>query len=464
MSGVNRRSFIAGSAALITAPAIGLNLRTTDVDIVIIGAGAAGIAAGRRVATAKKSFVILEAANRIGGRCVTDTAVFGFPFDLGAHWIDDTDSNPLLTSLPAQHGLDVYVAPRSQIIRVGRRNARNIELENFFSALTRARQSIVGIAHARADVPASFALPKDLNEWQRLIEFILGPYTYGKELEKISALDLALVHEHEKNSFCRQGYGTLLTTLSADLPIKLSTPAMKIRWGDGLLIETTQGSLRPRAAIVTVSTNVLASTKITFTPVMPERQHDAARQLSLGSFDHIALDIPGNPLDLRDDDLIFEQKDEPPTAALLAKVSGTPLHLVEVCGAFGRELTAQGDAAMGDFAREWLASLFGSNIKNLIRRSHATRWNNEPWVLGAMSAAAPGEQRARRILMEPVGGRIFFAGEAVHETQWGTVTGAWESGTRAAELALRFIGAITPEQEHMPSRRLPKQRLQRDFR
>ena len=118
---------------------------------------------------------------------------------------------------------------------------------------------------------------------------------------------------------------------------------------------------------------------------------------------------------------------------------------------------------MINFANEWLAALFGSNIKKAIRNSQATRWNNEPWVLGAISAAAPGEQRARRILTEPIGGRIFLAGEALHETQWGTVTGAWDSGKRAAELALRRIGVL-PEKEDRPTRRtLPKQRLQRNY-
>ena len=109
--------------------------------------------------------------------------------------------------------------------------------------------------------------------------------------------------------------------------------------------------------------------------------------------------MPGNPLGLQRDDLVFEQGADPRTAALLANVSGTDLHLVEVAGDFGRELSAQGEAAMIDFAREWLASLFGSDVKSAIKRSHATRWNHEPWVLGAMSAATPGDADARRVLM-----------------------------------------------------------------
>jgi monoamine oxidase len=115
---------------------------------------------------------------------------------------------------------------------------------------------------------------------------------------------------------------------------------------------------------------------------------------------------------------------------------------------------------MVDFARQWLASLFGENIKAAVKRGQATRWNEAPFVRGGYSAAAPGESDARRILMEPIEGKIWFAGEAVHETLWGTVEGAWESGTRAAEAALRHIGALKEPEAEKPARR-PRARRRR---
>jgi monoamine oxidase len=95
---------------------------------------------------------------------------------------------------------------------------------------------------------------------------------------------------------------------------------------------------------------------------------------------------------------------------------------------------------MIDFAVGWLGGLYGADMKKAVKRKHATRWNEEPWVLGATSAAAPGAQSARKTLMEPLNNRIFFAGEAAHETLWGTVGGAWESGERAAAAALNVVG------------------------
>jgi monoamine oxidase len=105
---------------------------------------------------------------------------------------------------------------------------------------------------------------------------------------------------------------------------------------------------------------------------------------------------------------------------------------------FRRDLAARA-VEMIDFALQWLTGLYGSDMKKAVKRSHATRWNAAPWVLGAFSAAAPGAQGSRRVLMEPLNNRLWFAGEAVHETLWGTVGGAWESGERAADAVMRAM-------------------------
>jgi monoamine oxidase len=318
----------------------------------------------------------------------------------------------------------------------------------------RAQRALADAGRAKTDVAGLKALPRDLGDWQAAVEFILGPYGCGKDLKDVSAIDLARLPERDSDAFCRQGYGALLAKLAADLPVRLASPAQRIDWDrNGVDVVTPKGTLRARTAIVTVSTNVLAGDKIEFKPELSKRQLDAAAKLSLGSYDYIALDMPSNPLGLQRDELVFEQSTTPRTAALLANVSGGGLHLVDVAGSFGRELAAKGEAAMLDFAREWLVTTFGTDVKRAIKRSHVTRWNDEPWVLGAMSAATPGNSDARKILMEPIGGRLWFAGEAVHETQWGTVGGAWESGVRAAEAALLRMGALKDPNEDRPSRR-----------
>jgi len=204
-----------------------------------------------------------------------------------------------------------------------------------------------------------------------------------------------------------------------------------------LEVGTTRGRFNASAVIITASTGVLSKGKIKFDPPLPQRHLDAIAKLPLGSYDHIALELEGNPLGLQNDELVFEKATSNRTAALLANVSGRPLCLIEVGGRFGAGLAAQGEAAMVAFATDWLGELYGADIKKAVRRKHATNWAKEPWALGAFSAAQVGGQSSRRTLMEPLASRVYFAGEAVHETLWGTVGGAWESGERAAETVLK---------------------------
>ena len=458
MSSLSRRSFVAGAAALAATPALGAIGGSGEVDVVIVGAGAAGIAAARRVAATNRRFLLLEASGRIGGRCVTDSKIFGVPYDLGAHWIHNPDTNPLAKLAT---GLDIYPAPRAQTLRVGPRPARDSELETYLAAVLRAHRGMKDLGKAKTDFPASRLLPKDLFDWQSTIEFMLGPLATGKDLNEISAFDMARALDRDGEAFCRQGYGALLAKLAAGIPVQLSTPVEALLWGNKLAVDTPKGNVIARTVIVTASPNVLASDKIEFIPPLPKRQLDAASKLALGSYDHIALEMPGNPLGLQNDDMVFEQASGPRTATMLANVSGSPLHLVEVAGSFGRELSAKGEAAMVDFAGEWVASLFGANAKRAIKRSHATRWNEDPWVQGGMSAAGPGNADARKILMEPFNGRVWFAGEALHDTQWGTVAGAWESGTRAAEAALRKLGALNEGGDDKPAKNGNKRKRRR---
>ena len=255
---------------------------------------------------------------------------------------------------------------------------------------------------------------------------------------------------------CRQGLGVLIARLGEQVPLALSTPASQISWsGRDVAVETPAGKIAARAAIVTVSSNVLAAGNIKFTPEIPKRQIDAAAKLSLGSYDRIALQLPGNPLGLARDDVIIEQSNSTHTALLSANIGGSSLCVIDVAGSFGHDLSGQGEKAMVAFAVEWLTKLFGSEIAAAVKKSSATRWNASPFTLGAMSVAEPGGQPSRKILAEPIGS-MFLAGEATHETLWGTVDGAWESGERAAEAALRKIGALS-EPATAPSR-APKPR------
>jgi monoamine oxidase len=280
-------------------------------------------------------------------------------------------------------------------------------------------------------------------------------------LKDFSAVDKVRAADRNTVFACRQGMGTLIAKLAEGIPVALSTPATRLDWGNrDVTVDTPSGRITARAAIITVSTGALMSGNIKFASEMPKRVLDAASKLSLGSYDHIALQIPGNPMGLSRDDVIVEQSTSNKTALLLANIGGSSLCSIDVGGSFGRDLSSQGEAAMVAFAKEWLANLFGSDVVKAVKKSSATRWNASPYVLGAISAAAPGGQGSRKILTEPIGA-MFLAGEATHETLWGTVDGAWESGERAADAALRRIGAI---KDNEPVAAIPAPHAQRSRR
>jgi monoamine oxidase len=454
---LSRRSFLAASAALAARSARAAPAPSSGpFDVVIIGAGAAGIAAARRFAAAGRRYVVIEATDHIGGRCVTDMTSFGVPFDRGAHWIYLPDSNPV-TKLTPTSGIDIYPAPESQKVRIGLRYAREGELEDFLTAQVRTTRAIDEVAR-KADIPCVQAVPPDLGDWRATVDFVLGPYFCAKDLAQVSSFDFAHARERKSAAFCKQGFGALVAALGQGLNIQLATPATTVDTRSGISVETARGTVGARTAIVTVPTNVVSSGGLKFSPELGHHQIDAFGRMSLGSYDHIALELLNNPLGLESDDLVFQKSADTHTAAMLANVSGTELCLVDIGGAFGHDLSAQGEAAMIDFAINWLAGLYGSEVKSAIGRKHATRWDADPYARGAWSAAVPGSQFARRQLLEPVADNVWYASEAAHETLWGTVGGAWESGERAANAVLAHLGPVrleTPAQAEAAKKRVP---------
>ena len=152
------------------------------------------------------------------------------------------------------------------------------------------------------------ALPKDLGDWRPAVEFVLGPFTCGKSLDEISAMDFSRALERDADAYCRQGYGALLARLAADLPVQFGVAAQRLlSLRNSVEIETTRGRIVARAVIMTVSTGVLGAERIRFEPALPPRHRDAIAKLSLGAYEHVALELKGNPLQAQNDDLIFEK-------------------------------------------------------------------------------------------------------------------------------------------------------------
>ena len=272
---------------------------------------------------------------------------------------------------------------------------------------------------------------------------MLGANFAGKDLKDLSAIDKARAQDRNAAIACRQGLGTLIAKLGEQVPLSLSTPASRIAWSSrDVTVETPAGKIAARAAIVTVSSNVLAAGNIKFTPDIPKRTLDAAAKLSLGSYDRIALQMPGNPLGLSRDDVVIEQSNSTRTA-LMYRQYGWIVAVLDRCRGLVRPRSLGAGRAGDGRVRDGVAD------QTVRQRCRNGREEIERDALERRALCARrdvGRRRragrpSRKILTEPVG-CMFLAGEATHETLWGTVDGAWESGERAAEAALRRIGAL----------------------
>ena len=123
--GLSRRGAIVALASALSAPALAGLRSDPDFDVLIVGAGAAGIAAARRFAGSKWKFGILEASDRRGGRCFTDTATFKLPYDRGACSIH-LPAQSSLAKLAAQNGTELYPDPERQQRSAGKAFAQDM--------------------------------------------------------------------------------------------------------------------------------------------------------------------------------------------------------------------------------------------------------------------------------------------------------------------------------------------------
>lgn len=426
----------------------------TETDIVIIGAGVAGLGAAAACRDAGRRAVVLEASGRVGGRAWTDypAALGGVWFDMGAVWFHDAEHNPLVPI--ARQAGDTLL--RSDEIRqertfIGDRFASEAELAAYGEAWPRYEAAADRALADGGDVSLAEVtrrLPDD--PWVATLEAWEGPVICAVDADRFSTRDWRRNALGGSNLVADGGIGAFVERrLAPGLDIRLHAPVTAVRWGGAggaVTVETAGGPVSARACIVTVSTGVLASGTLAFDPPLPARITDAVRALPMGLAMKVALRASGpDRLDLPlhcSVDRILERQGEP-----LMPFQCWPFGRDYVQGWIGGsvawDLARAGDAAAVDFALSYLRRAFGGRVDRLFAggASLVTHWEADPWVRGAYCYAIPGSAMARDTLAEPVAdGHLMFAGEACHVGFAGTVAGAWISGQSAARRALTAIG------------------------
>ncbi|MFC3126565.1 flavin monoamine oxidase family protein [Pseudoroseomonas globiformis] len=411
-------------------------------DIVVVGAGAAGIAAARAIQAAGVTVQVLEARTRPGGRAWTDVRTLGAPFDLGATWLHQAGENGL-TQL-AEGAFD-HDTVRSHGCLVDGRPATRDEMAEYDAAYGRFHPVLAAARDGAAPGDSAAVHAPRGGFWDATVAHWEGPVICAAPLSAMDLRDFLDTQLGGPNLLLRGGVGGLLAKLAGALPVTYGMAVERIDWsGPGVLLEGGFGRIAARAAIVTAPTAVLAAGAIRFLPGLPGNTEQAIHDLPLGLLNKVGLRAAGE-----------DRLDLPPFGGLERRVEAEDeAAMTFVAWPFGRDhmmgflggtaawdLSRQGPAALLDHAFSELSCAYGARAAAALRREPAlaSDWGNDPFSRGSYSHARPGRAEARRILGRPLAeGRLAFAGEACHPRLAATVGGAWASGLQAAAAALAF--------------------------
>lgn len=400
-------------------------------DAIVIGAGAAGIAAARRLHDAGRRIIVLEARSRIGGRAWTMAAA-GFPLDLGCGWLHSADRNPW-SEIAGDLRLSIDRTPppwTRPSLPVG---FAIEDQQAFRDALDAFYDRVEEVAQTGRDAAASECLPAD-GRWNALIGTV-ATFIAGAEWDKVSAIDLHRYADTGVNWRVAEGYGHLVAQYASGLDIVLDCPVRRIEHsGRDVRVETGRGTMTADAVIVTIPSALIAREAILFAPSLPEKI-DAAAQLPLGHDDKLFLSLDRAD-EFEKDSRLFGRTDRTGTGAYHMRPFGRPLIECYFGGSLAEALERGGSQAFFDFAKGELVDLLGSDFAKRITPIAEHSWGTDPFAGGAYSYAKPGYADSRAKLAAPVDGRLFFAGEACSTEDFSTAHGAYLSGVAAAEALL----------------------------
>jgi monoamine oxidase len=412
----------------------------SEFDIIIVGGGAAGIGAARRLAAHGTSVLLLESSSRLGGRAYTQD-LGGYPLDLGCEWLHSGDRNAWVgiaeaSGFPVNRGEPPWAKAHPGIVQD----------EDDQEAAWRAygdweeRLRMVAAGSDRA----SDALEPD-GTWNAYVRAIAG-FMSGKGPEEISAADYLAYDAAStgRNWHLPLGYGALVAaSLPSSTSLRLATPAERIDLtADGVAVTTRAGTVRAGAAILTVSTAVLAGDAIRL-PSGVDPWREAAASLPLGRNEKLFLEIEREAA-FEPDAHAYGDLHDLRSAAYSIRPNGWPVIEAFLGGDGARIVEEEGPAAGFAHVSAELAAVFGSDVASAVRPLAATSWSRMASIGGAYSCALPGRSQARARLAQPFEDRLFFAGEATHPFDFTTAHGAHDSGQRAADEALAALAGRHP--------------------
>jgi monoamine oxidase len=420
--------------------------RPRVAEVIVIGAGIAGLAAARRLMEWDYDVIVLEARDRIGGRVWTDHSI-GLPLDLGASWIHGVKGNPI-SDLADQAGAARVVTDYDSLTRYKSdgteiSNQEDADIDTLFEQFY--EQVAVWQEELDNDISLQEGLDLFISNKRFSREGMLNLlYAVNTELEHEYGADVSdlSLWEFDQDNDTRgadvifpDGYEPIIQRLADGLDIRLNQIVRRVEYTEsGVSITTETGVFEAQAALVTLPLGVLKSEAVTFEPPLPGWKTKSISRLNMGVLNKCYLKFPTVFWDEESHLLgyISEEKGHWCEWLNLAALIDQPVLLGFNAGQFGLEIESWSDDRIVVSAMTTLRTIYGTSIPEpeawLI-----TRWGQDPFALGSYSHIPPfASGDDYDTLAKPVN-RLFFAGEATHRQYPSTVNGAYLSGLRAAD-------------------------------
>lgn len=422
--------------------------------VIVIGAGAAGLAAARELGARRFDVTVLEGRDRVGGRVWTDDSL-GHPVDLGAAWLEGTRGNPI-----AALARELGVKSKRTNYRshdVIDRDGQPLQARQAFQLFVRAMQGLEKtallnrerIANEATDLSIAEALAQvswdeGLSEPGRLVARWALAWRVGADAAE-ALKDISLRGywaEGEGEGFgghyrlFPRGYGQVLVGLARGLDVRLGTRVERIEQDSGGVIVTAGDEVfRADCVVVTLPLGVLERGSVEFVPELPERKRRAIRSLGVGVANKVVLAFPKRfwPRRVHYLGYVSEEEGEFVEWLNVHRYTRAPILSLWSHGDYARAMEARPDSENVARAMDVIRRRFGPGVPDP-RASLVTRWASDPLACGSYSSLrVHATYEDFDALAEPVGERMFFAGEATHRQHYGSVHGAFLSGVREAE-------------------------------
>jgi monoamine oxidase len=440
---ISRRQFLqAILAALAASPlrSLAFQNESREADVLVIGAGMAGLAAARTLVEEGYSVIVLEARDRIGGRVHTDYEIADFPVELGGEFLHG--QNITTWDELERYGFDYAEDDQQDILVQFRgRPARPAPQELWDIIDDLWDRAEAWIEDEEDDAPITELIPNSVSaDMRHLLNSTLGP-DYGTDLENLGIygfIEQSYRGDGEEDYRLREGYSALAAAMADGLDIRLNHVVSEVRWDDeGVKIVTTENQrFEAYYAIITLPLGVLQAGDVEFSPELPAWKRAAIRELGVGHVNKILLKFRESPFDNEARSLISEGSSEYWWRAGFGSIRDRTVWMALVSGAAAEAHANLHDEEIIRAALEDLSKAFemdADELQDLLEIGRVIRWSTEPYSKIGYSYVPVEAYGYRADLAESVDDTLFFAGEASHERRAATVHGALETGFRAAE-------------------------------